>query len=73
MRYRRKILAREMNPGDIVYSPRTEQMMLILSNDSEENKKRIRITWMPLIKGAKLSSCDVDPDLIYHQIIRQKP
>lgn len=69
----KKIRAKTIQPGDIVYSPRTDQMMLILSSGHLEHKNRIKITWLPMCNNSRLSSCDVDPDLVYHQIIHQMP
>jgi hypothetical protein len=69
----KKIKAKAIQPGDVVYSPRTEQMMLILSSGPMEHKNRIKIIWLPMVNNSRLSSCDVDPDLVYHQIVHQKP
>jgi hypothetical protein len=64
----KKIRAKEMRSGDMVYSPRTHQMMLILSSKPENDKNRIKITWLPMVNNSRLSSTDVDPDLVYHHI-----
>jgi hypothetical protein len=69
----KKIFANALMPGDLVFSSRTEQIMLILSSGLDHVKHRIKITWIPLGKTSRLSSTDVDPNLIYHQINRPQP
>jgi hypothetical protein len=60
-----------IKPGDLVVSPRTKQMMLILSTLIRKEDGRIQITWMNqgktnfFIKSGIMCT-DVDPDLIYY-------
>ena len=66
-----KILARFMEPGDLVFSPRTQQMMLVLStapmdtNDTDGARERLKIAWLPLVFNSRINCVDIDPDLIF--------
>jgi len=72
-KFYKKILARYMESGDLVFSPRTDQVMLIIStfplkSVKGESKKRLMVTWLPMILNSKINCVDVDPDLIFFKM-----
>jgi hypothetical protein len=69
----KKIRATDIEPGDLIYSPRTTQLMCVISALHKNN--RVYITWSPLgisrresdghFCGSTLMYTDVDPHLPY--------
>lgn len=66
-----KIRARELCPGDLIFSPRTEQLMFVLSvatiivDEEETGTQRIQVSWLPLKKSSIRMETNVNPDIIY--------
>lgn len=66
-----KIRARSLRPGDLIFSPRTDQLMLVLSvaeirvDEEGGEKQRIQMSWLPLKKSLTRMETNVNPDIIY--------
>lgn len=52
-----RVKALELRPGDLVLSPRTNQMMLILSILPREDKAHV--TWVPLKEEKPVMSVEI--------------
>jgi hypothetical protein len=72
-----EVCARILSPGDLIFSPRTEQLMLVLSvckkwltrqESPDFNEERIKLSWIPLGTNSRLMDTDVDPDNIYFRL-----
>jgi len=68
---RERIRARDLKPGDLVFSPRTEQLMLMLSvttitvDEEDGRTQRIQVSWLPLKKSSIRMETNVNPDITY--------
>lgn len=66
-----EITARDLKPGDLVYSPRTDQLMLVLSAieviklENDKAEERIQLSWLPLTKNVTRMETNVNPGIIY--------
>ncbi len=66
-----EIAARDLKPGDLVYSPRTDQLMLVLSTveviklENDKAEERIQLSWLPLTKNVTRMETNVNPGIIY--------
>lgn len=74
----KKVRARSLCPGDLIFSPRTEQLMFVLSvttiivdegiGDDPMGTQRIQISWLPLKKSSIRMETNVNPDIIYLRV-----
>ncbi len=66
-----EITARDLKSGDLVYSPRTDQLMLVLSAieviklENDKAEERIQLSWLPLTKNVTRMETNVNPGIIY--------
>lgn len=67
----RRALAEQLVPGDLVFSPRTKRIMLILSIKNLVREESVRISWLDVNESAaprRLESI-VNSGNIYYKII----
>jgi hypothetical protein len=66
-----EVCASDLKPGDLVYSPRTEQLMLILTatemlkHENGKLERRINLSWLPLTQHMTRMETNVNPGIIY--------
>jgi len=68
---RRKIYAKDLKPGDLIFSHRTEQAMLVISSDVI-NSAKIKLSWLPLTGRGKMLSVDISPYNSYIMICQEQ-
>ena len=54
----KKIHAKDLKPGDLVFSHRTEQAMFIVSNNFSHDEKT-KLTWLPLTGRGEMFSVEI--------------
>ena len=54
----KKIYAKDLQPGSLIYSHRTNQAMFVISNSCTENQKT-RLTWLPLAGRGEMFSVEI--------------
>ena len=54
----KKIYAKDLQPGNLIYSQRTKQAMFIISNSFTENQKT-RLSWLPLSGRGEMFSVEI--------------
>lgn len=63
---KKEIQARHLKCGDLIFSPRTHQLMFVISSISKEDV--VKISWLSLDVISKKMKADVNPLQIYYLI-----
>jgi hypothetical protein len=72
MKFKSKtIYAKDLTPGSLVYSYRTNQLMTIISvsHDKDELNQRVKIKWIPMIESRHLFEVDVNFYSVFNALI----